>query len=1261
MNKFRFRLVYSLGVLTCALPLALSSSVLSYGNAEGLFDYSDGSHIAYLNAGDFLAKSGISLDQSEVDYLNQSSSNKLVYTEAFKDDDVKTSFVGETEYVFAHEKSYVVANGREWKWTPSYVVANSNIPFVTYGDLYVASFPSSLGLENVDVYYELNLDIAPQVYNSFINESYNQAVDLDATYEEYLDELAYYDRRPKSELEYDQQVSVYNQYLEDYQSYLNKRENYEDYLHKMEEYNENVQKYNDYLAAKEQYAKDFQAYKEDQEYIAYYLANIEQNTKEYQEFGIKYENSRYQLSAMNVAYIHDTVRQSSMADYILSNTVASVLARKDELSALGVPNDLIDAADGATVKLRTCFREYKALTNDEARYSYYYINYNYIKSNANILLRSLERLGRYPSVRNLAQDRGKLPQYNTLIFQLIYFCNAVNDNIVYNYEAYNQSTGKGDMSRPGAAILDENFQIDGSTYKTWLQGYEYIDTSKTATPATGILPTEQVVPLEPPKYLDMPTEPSLVQKPVAPAVVNEPIAPEEVLEPIEYDPDAVAPDLPSILDVAANLSLLNAYRDGKVVEKNLLTKSVEITINGYRNVELNKDKVAIFYNYDDTPIHFVFFEGTGVIYDYDLPVKPGDGVYKNFLFDYWADANGNPITLSDLSVSADIFPVFENGQQERWEITWIYSEIDSETNEVLGGNVPTSPKVPTKEATEEHYYVFKEWSPEVKQATENATYTAIFDELNIYDITYEIDGNLVVSKERQNYLPNVPKTYEDSEGTYYVITGWTKEGSTEPGLEKIAGDTLYHASVEKYYTITWNILGEVSKERYPEGADVSYKGIIPEEIRLDQYYSAFEFDQELGKADSNRTITATYIDHNYPQVLLDVGNYIINLTGNYLPKELPLNESYLPTSYNSSSYHYEITGWTLSESTYVAQFEKTPFISGGITYNFVGETLKVDASLKQLNEVDISYLLSLVRDGKLTEMPLNIIFKDGEVFFTSNQVRYLAMRNAASIALVFNDLGNKSYSVSVVVKTSANQDVLIPDFYPVVTLKKDIDYLHSQVYYDEEEINASFTYGVTKFRAQINLLYDIIPSYNVSDSASNAVEVSLSKTSGHVGDQVHLDYTVKNGYHLEFVSAYTKGGDIVQIDSQNNITIPTDDVIINFVCSRVNYSLDLYVDDALYASYSVSYGDTITLPTYIKKVGDETYEYLFTGWGINSETISVKEDTELHAQFIKVERDQKSKKKTSNAVKIAGYVAVGTLSTGLVVGLFFIFRKIIKH
>ena len=168
MNKSRFRFVYSLSVLALALPLALTHSAISVGDAEGLFDYSNGSHLAYINGGDLLSKSGIAMNESEVNYLNSYDNLKLSYSEAFYDDDVKTSIIDNSLFVFAHEKSYTDLNNRVWTWVP---VSIGNTPFVIFDNLYVAELPNSASLENVDIKYELALDVSEQVFNSFINKN----------------------------------------------------------------------------------------------------------------------------------------------------------------------------------------------------------------------------------------------------------------------------------------------------------------------------------------------------------------------------------------------------------------------------------------------------------------------------------------------------------------------------------------------------------------------------------------------------------------------------------------------------------------------------------------------------------------------------------------------------------------------------------------------------------------------------------------------------------------------------------------------------------------------------------------------------------------------------------------------------------------------------------------------------------------------------------------------------------------------------------
>lgn len=1267
MNKSGRRFVYSLGVLACALPLAINSSAISEGKAEGLFDYSNSLDVAYINSGDLLAKSGVQLDPSEVNYLNTFSAFQLSYSEAYRHGDVKTSIIGDDLLVFAKEKTYSDENGRSWTWVPKSVQGDENILFLPYKDLYVAEISGGASKENVNINYELSLDVSQQVFNSFIDKSYNDAVSFENLYNQYEDDLDYYNHMAKSQDEYDAQKAAYDAYKVAYQNYLVEKENYENYLLDKAKYDENLVRYNNYIVEKAKYDEDLKKYNQYQEDLNYYLQNKDELWKEWNEYGAKWVNSRYQMEAMHIPYEQDTVRNRSLASYILSGTVATVLARKSELSVLGVPSDLIDAADSSTKALRNVFSEYDKLLNNSERYSYYYLGWELIiKPNTNILLRSLERLIRYQSVRNNAKDRGKLDDFNTLIFQLIYFANAINDEPVYNYEAFNPVTEKGDMSRPGAAYLNEDYVIDGYTYKTWLKGIDFIDVNGVAKPTTGDWPTvepKDKQPPAPPAEVPMPVEPVVVNKPTPPPVAVDPgEAPKEVLQPIPYDPDAIEPTIPSILLNPVNKALLDAKKAGKVVSKEKLTQPVEIIVDGQRNIVVSDylSKVAVFHDYEYKPKDFIFFD-TGVEY-FEIPVHPEDTLHTEYYFDFWTDELGDDpqeVELGLLDESTRLYPVFDPGPDQIYEISWIYpDEEEPLVSKVPGGRMPTAPKTPVKEETEEHYYVFSGWSPSLVKADSNATYEATFTELDIFDVVYDIDGNEIYDRVKENYLPNPPNTLQLPNGTYYVIKGWEEE--FVPTTEVVT----YHAIFEKYYTITWQILDESYTERYLEGSEISYKGEIPDTIRHETMYEQFKFaSDDFGKADSNKTIVGNYVNYSYPQVILEIDNISIDLSGQYLIGE----EVDKPTTYNTDLYHYDISGWVETDHGYRAIYTKTPFISGDVTYKYVNEALQVDVVHSGEEEpsnvytVDVGYLFSQIEANEISSSAMNINFGNGKVELSNTTVDSLVQNQAAEISFEFVNEGNNSYSFKLIVKNADNEEIDLSNIYAQVTINENIDYLHSQIYADGEEVNADISYGKVSLRAHPNQLYQIKPTYSVSIQASSAVSYNLSQESAQPGELISLQYSVAKGYELSQIIVRTKGGQNVEIDSQNRFQMPADDVVINFNCKKNRYTLNLYVDDVLYATYNVDYGSTVSLPTNIKKVGTESEEYLFKGWGIEGESLVVTENTDLHAEFVIVEKEKESQNEPSNAVKIAGYVAVGGLVGGLTIALFFIFRKISKH
>ena len=98
------------------------------------------------------------------------------------------------------------------------------------------------------------------------------------------------------------------------------------------------------------------------------------------------------------------------------------------------------------------------------------------------------------------------------------------------------------------------------------------------------------------------------------------------------------------------------------------------------------------------------------------------------------------------------------------------------------GTMPNYGANPTKAADAQYTYTFKDWTPEVKTVTGDATYKATYTkEANIYNVTYDLDGGEWT--ETTNEFPyeykatvEVVKTVPTREG--YKFSGWRSEEVT---------------------------------------------------------------------------------------------------------------------------------------------------------------------------------------------------------------------------------------------------------------------------------------------------------------------------------------------------------------------------------------------------------------------------------------------------------------------------------------------------
>ena len=188
------------------------------------------------------------------------------------------------------------------------------------------------------------------------------------------------------------------------------------------------------------------------------------------------------------------------------------------------------------------------------------------------------------------------------------------------------------------------------------------------------------------------------------------------------------------------------------------------------------------------------------------PVKAADAQYT-YTFTGWTPeikaVDGNATYTAQFSETVN-----------KYTVTWI---IDgAETTETYEYGATLSHAAPTKAADAQYTYTFTGWSPEIKEVTGNATYTAQFSStVNTYTVTWIIDGAETTETYEYGETPAHADPTKAADAQYtYTFTGWT------PEIEEVTGDATYTAKFDKTvneYTITWIVNGEATTEKVAYG------------------------------------------------------------------------------------------------------------------------------------------------------------------------------------------------------------------------------------------------------------------------------------------------------------------------------------------------------------------------------------------------------------------------------------------------------------
>ena len=192
-------------------------------------------------------------------------------------------------------------------------------------------------------------------------------------------------------------------------------------------------------------------------------------------------------------------------------------------------------------------------------------------------------------------------------------------------------------------------------------------------------------------------------------------------------------------------------------------KTYTVTWVNWDNKELEKD--------EDVPY------GATPEYDGDAPTKAGNAQYS-YKFTGWNPAL-SPVT-GDVTYKAQ-FEAVTNKYTVTW-VNWDNKELEKDEDVPYGADPEYDGDTPTKAADAQYTYTFKDWTPEVKTVTGDATYQATYTkEANSYTLTYDLDGGEWT--EATNEFPyeykatvEVIKTVPTREG--YKFSGWRSEEVT---------------------------------------------------------------------------------------------------------------------------------------------------------------------------------------------------------------------------------------------------------------------------------------------------------------------------------------------------------------------------------------------------------------------------------------------------------------------------------------------------
>ena len=257
------------------------------------------------------------------------------------------------------------------------------------------------------------------------------------------------------------------------------------------------------------------------------------------------------------------------------------------------------------------------------------------------------------------------------------------------------------------------------------------------------------------------------------------------------------------------------------------------------------------------------------------------------------------------------------------------------------GQIPTYTSTSAKASTARTSYKFVSWDSELVAATENKTYTAVFEEtIHTFTVTWvNEDGTVLEIDENVEYgatpiYDAAEPSKESSVDKHFKFNTWT------PVVSTVTADVTYTATYfesDRLYSVVWKDEAEnnLAVEQYKYGELPEFKGVVPEKDANEQFTYEFKgWTPEITEVtDSVAYITEyTPILRRYTVKWLNEDGSLIKEDTEVPYGDLPVYEGVTPTKGEDDEFSYEFKEWSPNPSViegdaeYTAIFESIPKI-----------------------------------------------------------------------------------------------------------------------------------------------------------------------------------------------------------------------------------------------------------------------------------------------------------------------------------------------